>query len=85
MLYHVERHLEKLRVKFIQQEYPEQLIDEQFSKVRQLNRDDILYKKKDEAKKRTKAKAMRSCMVVTYNPANPPFHTWIKKSIGHIT
>ena len=29
-----------------------------------------------------KAKTMRSCLVVTYNPANPPFHTWIKSLIG---
>ena len=73
-----ERHLQKLRVKFLQQEYPAQLIDEQFNKVRQLNRDVILYRKKDEVKRRIKAKTMRSCLVVTYNPANPPFHTWIK-------
>jgi hypothetical protein len=77
-----ERHLQTLRVQFVQQEYPEQLVDEQFDKARQMNRDTILYKKKDEVKRRVKAKTMRSCLVVTYNPANPAFHTWIKSLIG---
>ena len=55
---------------FIQQEYPE-LIDKQFNKVRQLDMDDLLYKKKDKNKLKKKAKEMRSCLVVTHNPANP--------------
>ena len=74
--------MQKLRVKFLEQEYPEHLIDEQFDRVRQLNREEILYKKKDEEKKKKRAKSMRSCLVVTHNPANPPFHNWIKSLVG---
>jgi hypothetical protein len=42
-----ERYMQRLRVKFIEQEYPEKLIVEQFDRVRKLSREDILYKQKD--------------------------------------
>ena len=77
-----ERYMQRLRVKFLEQEYPEQIIDDQFDKVRKLSREDILYKNKDPKKFERKSKEMRSCLVVTYNPANPPFHNWFKSLIG---
>jgi hypothetical protein len=77
-----ERYMQRLRVKFIEQEYPEKLIDEQFERVRKLSREQILYRKKDTHKAKSKAKEMRSCLVVTHNPANPPFHQWFKSLIG---
>ena len=72
-----ERYMQKLRVKFIEQEYPEKFIDDQFDRVKKLSREEILYKKKDKNKMKKKANEMRSCMVVTHNPANPPLHKWI--------
>ena len=72
-----DRYMQRLRVKFLEQEYPEKLIDEQFDRVRKQSRNDILYKKKDQNKIKKKANEMRSCLVVTYNPANPPLHKWI--------
>ena len=76
-----ERYMQRLRVKFIEQEYPEKLIDAQFDRVRKLSREDILYKQKDKKKIAAKAREMRSCLVVTHNPANPPFHKWIKSLV----
>ena len=77
-----ERYMQKLRVKFLQQEYPAELIDEQFEKVRQLDRETLIYKKKDKVKLKKKAKEMRSCLVVTHNPANPPLQVWIRSLLG---
>ena len=77
-----ERYMQILRVKFLAQEYPENLIDEQFDKVRNLTRNDLLYKKKDKKKENQKAKEMRSCMVVTYNPGNPPLYKWINSILN---
>ena len=47
-----ERYLQQLRVKILQQEYPEKLIDEQFEKVRKLDRKNLIYKKKDKEKQK---------------------------------
>ena len=72
-----ERYMQQLRVKFLQQEYPAALVDEQFEKVRKLDRDTLIYKKKDKTKQKRKAREMRSCLVVTFNPNNPPLHSWM--------
>ena len=64
-------------VKFLQKEYPEKLIDEQFDKVRRLDRSQLIYRQKDKVKQKKKAREMRSCCVITYNPANPPLHKWM--------
>ena len=64
-------------MKFRQQEYPAELIDEQCEKIRKLDRENLIYKKKDKEKQKKKAKEMRSCVVITYNPDNPPLHYWV--------
>ena len=66
-----ERYLQRLHVKFVEQEYPEKLIDDQFDKVRKLSREELLYKKKDKKKIAAKAREMRTYLVVTQKPANP--------------
>ena len=71
-----------LRVKFLEQEYPEELIDQQFDKVRQLDREELIHRKKDKTKMKKKAREMRSCLVLTHNPANPPVHKWIKNLLN---
>ena len=39
-----ERYMQQLRVKFLQQEYPAALVDEQFEKVRKLDRETLIYR-----------------------------------------
>ena len=67
-----------LREKFRQQEYPLKLINEQFRKALTVNRNDLLLQ--SPALRKTK-KNVIAPLVVTYNPGNPPFKTWIQEDI----
>ena len=55
------------------------MIDEGFSKAKKQNRMDLITKKKDLKKNQKNRNRMRNCLCVTLNPANPPFHRWIKE------
>ena len=74
-----DRYLGRLRGKFLEQEYPEEMIDEGFAKAKKQNRMDLITKKKDLKKNQKNRNRMRNCLCVTLNPANPPFHRWIKE------
>ena len=72
-------YLRDLREKFLQQEYPMELINEQFGKALSVDRLDLLFRTKQN-KKRT----VIAPLVITYNPGNPKFKHWIISEIGVI-
>ena len=74
-----DRHLQKLKPKFIEQEYPVELMDKGFERVRKLNRKDLIIKKKDPKKQEKNKSRMKNCLCVTLNPVNPPFRKWLKE------
>ena len=74
-------YLSDLREKFRQQEYPLKLINDQFRRALTVNRDDLLLSNPSMRKKR---KMVFAPLVVTFNPGNPPFQTWIKEHIDYL-
>ena len=72
------RYLETLKGKFLEQEYPLDMINQQFERALQLNRNDLINKKKNKNKNDKNKRKMKNCLVVTGNPGNPPFYKWIK-------
>ena len=71
-------YLKDLREKFLQQEYPMDLINSQFSKALEVDRLDLLFKSPAQRKKIEK----RAPVVLTFNPGNPPVHSWIKNYLA---
>ena len=71
-------YLSDLREKFRQQEYPLKLINDQFRRALTVNRDDLLLRNPSMRKKR---KVVVAPLVITYNPGNPPFKSWINEHI----
>ena len=71
-------YLYDLREKFVQQEYPLKLINGQFRRALSVNREDLLLRTPSIGKRKRKVICP---LVVTYNPANPPFKLWIKNYI----
>ena len=69
-------YLHELREKFLQQEYPMELINEQFARALSIERLDLL-KSKPKSKKK-----VISPLVITYNPGNPNFRKWIGEEIN---
>ena len=55
------------------------MIDEGFAKAKKQNRMDLITKKKDLKKNQKNRNRMRNCLCVILNPANPPFHRWMKE------
>ena len=74
-----ENYLEKLKYKFLEQEYPLEMIEEQFEKAKKLDRTELILKKKQNKKENRNKKRMKNCLVITGNPGNPPFFKWIKQ------
>ena len=70
-------YLRDLREKFLQQEYPLSLINEQFSRALSVDRADLLFRSADQKK----TKKVIAPLVITYNPGNPFFKSWIKEEI----
>ena len=66
-------YLHDLKEKFLQQEYPTQLIDEQFKKALAVDRLDLLFRSRENKKKKT----IIAPHVITYNSGNPKFREWI--------
>ena len=67
----------ELREKFLQQEHPSTLINEQFSRALSVNRADLLFRTPDQKKR----KQIIAPLVITYNPGNPKFKSWIREEI----
>ena len=70
-------YLNDLREKFLLQEYPEKLIDEQFQKALQINRKDLLFGQNPNKKK----KRVICPLVITFNTSNPPLAGWINEEL----
>ena len=69
-------YLHELGEKFLQQEYPLTLINEQFSRALSVDRADLLFRTPDQKKK----KKVIAPLVITYNPGNPKLKTgYLKK------
>ena len=69
-------YLRDLREKFLEQEYPMQLINEQFSRALAVDRLDLLFTSKEKKKKKIIAP-----LIITFNPGNPQFSEWIREDI----
>ena len=71
-----EPHLERLRGKFLERNYPPELVDEQFKKAKTKDRKQLIF----QARKQ-KSKVDDKCrLIFTHNTGNPPLHDWMKKS-----
>ena len=75
----MERQIPPKTVKFIDQEYPADLVDKEFSRAKKLTRKDLITKKKDPKKKEMNKLRMKNCLCITLNPGNPPFRKWLKE------
>ena len=75
-------YLKDLREKFLQQEYPLELINGQFSKALQVDRMDLLFK--DPALRKKNKRMVVAPLVLTYNSGNPPVKDWIKEGLEHL-
>ena len=71
----LQNHLAKLRQKFIEVHYPENIIQEQFLRLESVNRMDLILKPR--ANKKKKKKIIPH--VSTYNSKNPPYKKWFKE------
>ena len=68
-------HMENLKEKFVQRNYPTELIEKHFEKAKSRGRKDLIFQSR---KKSTKND--RKCrLIFTYNEANPPLHGWIRE------
>ena len=73
-------YLINIREQFLQQEYPLELINEQYRKVLQINRLDLLFKDPTIKNLRKKRKIIAP-LIVTFSEANPPLKQWINQTI----
>ena len=68
-------HLEILKEKLVERNYPAELIDSQFSKAKKKDRKKLIFQ---ERKKKNNDKKVR--LIFTHNEGNPPLHKWIRES-----
>jgi hypothetical protein len=71
----VDMHLENLKGKLIQKNYPEEVIDEKFQKAKKKDRKDIIFQQR----KNKKQNDDKTRLIFTYNKRNPPIHSWIRQ------
>ena len=76
----LEENLSKLRQKFIQVHYPNEIIQEQFSRIEKVNRKDLILNLGLQKKGKTLKKALH---ISTFNEKNPPYKKWFKE-LRHI-
>ena len=70
----------ELREKFLQQEYPLNLINTQFEKALEVDKLDLLFRSPSIRKK--SRKQVIAPLIITFNPGNPPVRTWITEGLG---
>ena len=73
----LEENLSKLKDKFIQVHYPEEIIQEQFLRIEKINRKDLILKPRPSKKSKTKNK--KALHISTFNSKNPPYARWFKE------
>ena len=67
-------HLKNLKDKLLARNYPEQVIEREFSKARSRNRKHLINQT------RQKKSDDRVRCIFTYNKANPPLHLWLRQA-----
>ena len=75
-----EAHLNNLKEKLIERNYPEELIEKKFCKARQQNRKDIIFKQR----KPQQQKDDKIRLIFTHTAANPPIHKWLREGKKHL-
>ena len=74
----LDENLAKLKNKFIQVHYPEEIIQEQFLRIEKINRKDLILKPRS-----TKRKKKKALHISTFNSKSPPYSKWFK-DLKHI-
>ena len=73
-------YLLKLREKFMQQEYPLDLINQQFARALSVDRADLLLA--DPSNRKKPKRRIVAPLIVTNSPANPPYKKWINEELS---
>ena len=69
-----------LKTKFQERNYPEQIIEKQFSKAKSKERKTLIFqKRKPKGKGEKKVR-----FIFTHNSANPPIHKWVREAKKHL-
>ena len=70
-----EKHLQNLKKKLIERNYPEELVKKQIFRAQQKDRKSLIFKKKQMNQTDKKVR-----LIFTYNQSNPPIQNWIRQS-----
>ena len=70
-----EEHLQNLRGKLQDRNYPEKLISEKFSKAKLRSRAELIHQKRKNNKGDQKVR-----LIFTHNSGNPPLHQWLREA-----
>ena len=70
-----DKHLDVLRKKLEERNYPKELIEEQFRRAKMKDRKSLIYQKRNPNTK----KDQKVRLIFTQNQANPPLHKWIRE------
>ena len=68
-------HLEQLKSKFLERNYPENIVDMQIEKAKGKDRKQLIYQGRKGRKKNDK----KVRLIFTNNEANPPIHKWLRE------
>ena len=66
-------HLDNLKAKLIERNYPENLIKQKFSKAKKKSRTDLIFQQRRSRKEDDKVR-----LIFTHNEGNPPLHKWVR-------
>ena len=69
-----EEHLENLKVKFKERNYPSDLVDEQFKKASRKNRKELINQQTNQGGDDNRVR-----LIFTHTHANPPIHKWVRE------
>ena len=70
----VSKHLENLKEKLMQRNYPEKLINTKFEEARKKERKELIYQGRKQKKCDDKVR-----LIFTHNEGNPPIHQWLRE------
>jgi hypothetical protein len=72
-------HLDNLKGKLKERNYPEDLIEKKFKKAKEFDRKELIFKKTNPPKKDQKVR-----LIFTHTAANPPIHQWLREGKKHL-
>ena len=70
-----ELHLENLKDKLKEKNYPEELVEEKFEKARKKNRKEIIFQER----RKKQVNDGKTRLIFTHNKQNPPVHSWLRE------